>query len=450
MGDPKRITKKKVTRENCMTLVEEAHSFSHFAPTGKNPESSRGHVAFVIVVRKQVKYSTQESYFICVDLAGSEGETSLGGDFKKKASAATLTARRLEAGCINTGLSQLQVIFGELASKGKLNASQGNGLRRILHPFINSQTYLSVIFCLSPSRVNNSSTIATLKFANRACKIKTKPVKAVKKQTLKQLKLILTEREEQIEELHADLQDLERDLDISTENFHSVKDQLNILFAKVRLSNKESFSRSGLEKLFEKVASEFLDSEFEIENIEDFANDSAMESSRSPGAGVHSSRPSSIFFELEKKRASVALELVTDLEKDQGELPAPQSMIATDEKVFLETEEAENLLADAENCIRDAELVEAVVDEEISNRVSTSEKYNAILHSKDLNLDDDLAGLENDELTKEQLLRKVADLELALEHEKQMAKQIQTTHTAQLTYVTKKRKERNWYTFFPE
>jgi len=111
--------------------------------------------------------------------------------------------------------------------------------------------------------------------------------------------------------------------------------------------------------------------------------------------------------------------------------------------VFLEKEEAANMLADSENCIRDAELVEAVVDEEISNRVTASEKYNAILQSKDLNLDDDYSGLENEELTKEQLLRKVADLELALEHEKQMAKQIQTTHTAQLTYVTKKEERAN-------
>ena len=35
-------------------------------------------------------------------------------------------------------------------------------------------------------------------------------------------------------------------------------------------------------------------------------------------------------------------------------------MIATDEKVFLETEEAEHLLADADNCIRDAELVRSI------------------------------------------------------------------------------------------
>merc|ERR1712224_876924 len=180
-------------------------------------------------------------------------------------------------------------------------------------------------------------------------------------------------------ELHADLQDLERDLDISTENFHSVKDQLNILFAKVRLSHTETFSRNALEKLFEKVASEFLDSEFEIENIEDFANDSAMESRG--GAGVHSSRPSSIFFEMEKKRASVALELVGDLERSESQMPAPQSMIVNDENVFLETEEADEMLKDTENCIRDTELVEAVVDSELCARVSTSEKYNSLLNS---------------------------------------------------------------------
>jgi len=447
MMDPKKITRRKVESGKCLELVEEAHSFSHFAPTGKNPESSRGHVAFIITVKREVDYSTQSTYFICVDLAGSEGETSLTGDFAKKATSATITARRLEAGCINTGLSQLQVIFGELASKGKLGNSQGNGLRRILHPFINNQTFLSVIFCLSPSRVNNSSTIATLKFASRACKIKTKPVKAAKKTSLKQLKHILMEREEQIEDLHGDLQDLERDLDISSENFHNVKDQLNVLFATVRQSKKPQFKKDSLISMFEKVASEFLDSDFQIENAEEIGvSDNSVD--MGGAAGMHHIRPSSIFFEQEKKRASVALELVQKMEKSENEAQAPDSMVVHDDKVILEAEEVNAALEDGSMRNRDVAVVEQVVDEEMKHQIKASEKY-TLIRSNTADQDDMFEGLENEELTKEQLMQKVIDLELKLSFQLELNKNLEETHSTQLTYVTKKKPTRTQYTFFP-
>ena len=46
---------------------------------------------------------------VIMDLAGSEGESALGPDFARQVPRATLLARRLEAGCINIGLSDLQV-----------------------------------------------------------------------------------------------------------------------------------------------------------------------------------------------------------------------------------------------------------------------------------------------------------------------------------------------------
>lgn len=58
------------------------------------------------------------SHFVVVDCAGSEGESAFTADFISKIDKTTLMARRLEAGCINTGLSQLQIIFNELKHKG--------------------------------------------------------------------------------------------------------------------------------------------------------------------------------------------------------------------------------------------------------------------------------------------------------------------------------------------
>eukprot|EP01084_Bolivina_argentea_P015145 28328_1 len=132
-----------------------AHAASHFAPTGKNPESSRGHVSFIAKIHQELgQHEVQISYFIMVDCAGSEGETAFTPAFRAMVSDQVLLCRRLEAGTINTGLSQLQVVFNELRFKGKISNTVGIGLRRVLHPFIDTKTFLSVLFCLSPS-VNN-------------------------------------------------------------------------------------------------------------------------------------------------------------------------------------------------------------------------------------------------------------------------------------------------------
>ncbi len=147
---------------------------------GKNPESSRGHVTFVSKVYQEMGDSGQEqvSFFLFLDCAGSEGETAFTPEFKASIDKTTLLSRRLEAGCINTGLCSLQIIFNELRVKGKLSQMIGNGLRRVLHPFINTRTILAVIFTFSPSVNNSKATESTLKFAVTAGMVKVQPVKA--------------------------------------------------------------------------------------------------------------------------------------------------------------------------------------------------------------------------------------------------------------------------------
>ena len=165
-----------------------AHAGSHFAPTGKNPESSRGHVSFIAKIHQELgNHEKQISYFVMVDCAGSEGETAFTPEFKAKVSAQVLLCRRLEAGTINTGLSQLQVIFSQLRTKGKISKTVGNGLRRVLHPYINTKTYLSVLFTLSPSVNNAKATESTLKFAVTAGMVKVKPIQTKGKVNFKSL-----------------------------------------------------------------------------------------------------------------------------------------------------------------------------------------------------------------------------------------------------------------------
>merc|ERR1712087_397320 len=63
-----------------------------------------------------------------------------------------------------------------MGKKGRLSATVGNGLRRVLHPFIDTKTYLSVLFALSPSVNNAKATESTLKFAVAAGMVKVKPI----------------------------------------------------------------------------------------------------------------------------------------------------------------------------------------------------------------------------------------------------------------------------------
>merc|ERR1712176_810185 len=179
-----------------------AHAASHFAPTGKNPESSRGHVTFVATVHQQAgQHEINTSYFVMVDCAGSEGETAFTPEFRARVTPQVLLCRRLEAGTINTGLSQLQVICNELRKRGKLTKTVGNGLRRVLHPFIDTKTYLSVLFTLSPSVNNAKATESTLKFAVAAGMVKVRPIQTKGKVNFKTLAAELRahiEKQEQV------------------------------------------------------------------------------------------------------------------------------------------------------------------------------------------------------------------------------------------------------------
>ena len=121
------------------------------------------------------------AHWIIVDLAGSEGESAITDEFQKTAEASEVMARRLEAWCINHGLSQLQMIFNELRGIKKRGDAVGQGLKKTLSEFISNQSFISVLFTISPSQDNSKSTEATLRFAESAALVKCTPVKAEKK-----------------------------------------------------------------------------------------------------------------------------------------------------------------------------------------------------------------------------------------------------------------------------
>ena len=197
------------------------------------------------------------SYFLFLDCAGSEGESAFTKEFVASIDKTTLLSRRLEAGCINTGLSSLQIIFNELRVKGKLSKMLGNGLRRVLHPFINTRTILAVIFTFSPSVNNAKPTESTLKFAVTAGMVKVQPVKAAVslnvEKLVQQLRKHIAENEKAIEDQenqilakNAELEGLKQELMVAGGDFDQVQQQDQADMAAMGYSGQEaSFQSSG-------------------------------------------------------------------------------------------------------------------------------------------------------------------------------------------------------------
>merc|ERR1712130_922334 len=105
-------------------------------------------------------------------------------------------------------------ICNELRVKGKLTATVGNGLRRVLHPFIDTKTFLSVLFTLSPSVNNAKSTESTLKFAVAAGMVKVKPIATKGKVNFKtlaaELRAHIEKQEQVIDENNRQLENIMR------------------------------------------------------------------------------------------------------------------------------------------------------------------------------------------------------------------------------------------------
>eukprot|EP00484_Ammonia_sp_Unknown_P003460 CAMPEP_0197077116 /NCGR_PEP_ID=MMETSP1384-20130603/212455_1 /TAXON_ID=29189 /ORGANISM="Ammonia sp." /LENGTH=965 /DNA_ID=CAMNT_0042515975 /DNA_START=26 /DNA_END=2924 /DNA_ORIENTATION=- len=209
-----------VTKENCLEVITKLQDVSHMAPTLKNPHSSRGHTVYFNRVKMK---DLEDVYFICIDLAGSEGQTALGtkeefveglqlamskgklhlNKKQMKSLDQMYKTRSLEAGCINNGLTQLQSIFGELIRK-KISKSQGLGLRKILSQFINLKTAYAIMFTMSASANNNKVTRATLNFAKQTQLVKVDTQKAKKKidkdKIIKELEEVIKQFKEEMKE----------------------------------------------------------------------------------------------------------------------------------------------------------------------------------------------------------------------------------------------------------
>lgn len=138
--------------------------------TAMNASSSRSHAIFTVTVQRQSKINDKEcvtAKFHLVDLAGSERP--------KKTMA---TGERFKEGVkINQGLLALGNVISALGDDNQSFISyRDSKLTRLLQDSLGGNSITLMIACVSPAGYNIDETISTLRYADRAKKIKNKPI----------------------------------------------------------------------------------------------------------------------------------------------------------------------------------------------------------------------------------------------------------------------------------
>jgi len=156
-----------------MTMLEKASEGRVTAATAMNARSSRSHAIFTLGVEAKPKGDPKAvtvSKFHLVDLAGSERQkkTKAKGD-------------RLKEGInINMGLLSLGNVISALGEENRGANShipyRDSKLTRLLQDSLGGNSHTLMIACVSPADSNLEETVSTLRYADRARKIKNKPI----------------------------------------------------------------------------------------------------------------------------------------------------------------------------------------------------------------------------------------------------------------------------------
>ncbi|XP_054481251.1 LOW QUALITY PROTEIN: kinesin family member 4 [Anoplopoma fimbria] len=194
------LTEKKVfTAQEMVGCLEIGNSVRTVGSTAMNAASSRSHAIFTITLeqrRGKDKADSVVSKLHLVDLAGSERQkkTKAEGD-------------RLKEGIsINRGLLSLGNVISALGDESKKNSFvpyRDSKLTRLLQNSLGGNSHTLMIACISPADSNMEETINTLRYADRARKIKNKPVVNVDPRAAEMNRLKQQVQELQVMLLHA-------------------------------------------------------------------------------------------------------------------------------------------------------------------------------------------------------------------------------------------------------
>ncbi|XP_054611021.1 kinesin family member 4 isoform X2 [Dunckerocampus dactyliophorus] len=191
--------KQVVSAQEMVGCLELGNSARTVGSTAMNAASSRSHAIFTITLEQRKgndKVDSIVSKLHLVDLAGSERQkkTKAEGD-------------RLKEGIsINRGLLSLGNVISALGDESKKNAFvpyRDSKLTRLLQDSLGGNSHTLMIACVSPADSNMEETINTLRYADRARKIKNKPVVNVDPRAAEMSRLKQQVQELQVMLLHA-------------------------------------------------------------------------------------------------------------------------------------------------------------------------------------------------------------------------------------------------------
>ncbi|EFN81513.1 Chromosome-associated kinesin KIF4 [Harpegnathos saltator] len=166
------LTEKEVTNaQETLECLNQGSIGRITGATAMNAHSSRSHAIFTICIRQQKKddpNTATVAKFHLVDLAGSERS--------KKTQA---TGERFKEGInINKGLLALGNVISQLGdgASGSYIGYRDSKLTRLLQESLGGNSMTLMVACISPADYNLDETLSTLRYADRARKIKNKPV----------------------------------------------------------------------------------------------------------------------------------------------------------------------------------------------------------------------------------------------------------------------------------
>jgi len=132
-----------------------------------NDLSSRSHALFTILIDQNQETLTSKLTF--VDLAGSERMKRTGASGERAKEAISINSSLLALGnCISA--------LGDVTKKGNHVPYRNSKLTSILQDTLSGNSYTIMIGCVSPSDPDLGETLNTLKFVDRARKLKCRPI----------------------------------------------------------------------------------------------------------------------------------------------------------------------------------------------------------------------------------------------------------------------------------
>ena len=181
------------SEEEMFNFFQSGASNRAVASTKMNALSSRSHSLFAVIIyqRNIITESSKTGKIYFVDLAGSEKMSKAGieGNMQLK-----------EAQNINKSIMTLGMVINALTKGAKHIPYRDSKLTRVLQESLGGNSLTNLIINCSPSMINQTESLSTLRFGQRAKLIKNKVV-ANTQQSVKELMMKLKQAEEKIKAL---------------------------------------------------------------------------------------------------------------------------------------------------------------------------------------------------------------------------------------------------------